>query len=80
MHVSSIGTPKVTITVKNGWATFAPPYYHDLFHDGILDVPARDRCWLPVPKAWSVREAHLDTLVRLVTANYYTEPTVEEAA
>jgi len=57
------------------------PYFHELFVDGLKDaVPARDRRWYGSAKTWYVRVAHLDTLVRLACDNYFTEPTVEEAA
>jgi len=77
--ISSIGTPDITIAVQGGWATVPMPYYHELFHDGILEVPKQDRRWNGSTKTWSVKEAHLDTLVQLVRDNYFTEPTVEEA-
>ena len=80
LRVSSQGRANITITVKGGWATVPMPYYHELFHAGILEVPKQDRRWNGSAKTWSVRTAHQATLVQLLRDNYYTEPTVKEAA
>ena len=73
--ISSIGRPDITITVKDGRATCPTPYYHELFHAGVLDLAGR---W--DGRAWTVHAQHLDALAQLVRDNYYTEPKIEEAA
>ena len=77
--ISSKGKPDITITIAGGWATCPLPYYHDLFHDGILEIPVHHRWWDRDARAWNVSARYLETLVQLVRDNYYTEPEVVRA-
>ena len=57
---------------------FQPPYYAELFHGRVMDIPKSDRRWYPKKRVWAFKAALLGTIISLVRDEYFSTPEVEE--
>jgi len=70
--------PDVSVTIKDGWASFVSPWCDTFFLEDLKAAVPRDCLrWDGTAKTWSVTRAYLDKFVELVTL-WYNAPTIVE--